>query len=142
MPRPAPVLYAEDEENDVFFMQEAWKRAEVRNPLIALPDGAAVIDYLNHLKPKPSLLLMDLKMPRTDGFAVLAWLKKRRKWRDSLPVIVLSSSGQEKDIKRALDMGAHEYLMKPNGMENLVAVVRALKHRWLEPLNKSLRDHE
>jgi DNA-binding response OmpR family regulator len=64
---------------------------------------------------------------------VLEWIQQRPRWRDGLPVIVLTSSGQESDRKRALDLGAHGYLIKPGDAEGLVAMVASLRARFLDP---------
>jgi CheY-like chemotaxis protein len=136
----SPVLLAEDEESDVLFMERAFAKAGVMNPLIAVHNGSQVVAYLDgegkyadRLKyPEPFLLLLDLKMPLMDGFEVLEWIQQKPRWRDGLPVIVLTASGHDPDLKRALDLGAHEYLIKPSDMHGLVTMVTALKLRWLE----------
>lgn len=134
-----PVLYAEDESSDAFFMQEAFSAASVANPLVTVPDGKRVLHYLQapadaaEKMRAPCLLLLDLKLPLMDGFEVLAWLRQQSRWRRRLPVIVISSSGQTQDIKRALDLGAQEYLIKPSDFNSLIPMVLELKRRWLEP---------
>jgi CheY-like chemotaxis protein len=135
-----PVLLAEDEGNDVLFMERAFTKAGVQNSLIAVRNGREVVAYLDgqgryadRLKhPEPFLLLLDLKMPLMDGFEVLEWIQEQPHWRDTLPVIVLTASGHDPDLKRALDLGAHEYLIKPGDMNGLVTMVTALKQRFLE----------
>jgi CheY-like chemotaxis protein len=137
----SPVLLAEDEEYDVEFMQHAFKKAGVSNALLVVRDGQETIAYLEGQGkyadrggyPEPFLLLLDLKLPILDGFDVLEWIQQRPRWRDGLLVIVLTSSGQEPDRKRALDLGAHGYLIKPGDAEGLVAMVMALKTRFLDP---------
>jgi CheY-like chemotaxis protein len=135
-----PVLLAEDEESDVLFMQRAFRKSGVRSSLIVVRDGRETVAYLEgqgkyadrQNYPEPSLLLLDLKLPVMDGFEVLEWIQERARWRDGLPVIVLTSSGQESDRKRALDLGAHGYLIKPADAEGLVGMVASLKARFLD----------
>ncbi|HWH72496.1 MAG TPA: response regulator [Candidatus Sulfotelmatobacter sp.] len=139
---PAPVLLAEDEEHDVFFMQRAFTYTSVAQPLIALANGQEVISYLAGQEayaerqhyPEPGLLLLDLNMPLVNGFEVLTWIRQHAPWRDSLPVLVLSSSGMETDKRKALELGAHEYLVKPSDFKGLLTLIADLKLRWLDPL--------
>jgi CheY-like chemotaxis protein len=145
----APVLVAEDDPNDVFLLRRAFQKAGVFNSVVIAHNGQEAIDYLrghgpyrnrsNH--PFPSLMLLDLKMPLVDGFDVLAWLNSHPLDRQ-LPIVVLSSSNQEKDIQRAQQMGAHEYRVKPQQFEDLVEIVKEVRSRWLGPdlKNKSAAD--
>src|SRR5690349_16355937 len=108
-PNPAFVLLAEDDENDVFLLRRAFNRAGITYPIIAVPNGEEVINFLlacvqnsgceHHTLPR--LLLLDLKMPLLNGFDVLSWLHERREFQ-YMPTIVLSSSNLDLDIKRAL----------------------------------------
>jgi CheY-like chemotaxis protein len=86
--------------------------------------------------PLPSLVLLDLKMPRLNGFEVLSWLRQQEPFR-RVPVVVLTSSNHQVDVKRAYDLGANSYLIKPVGFEALMEVARAIQHYWLK-LNEQL----
>ena len=137
-PRNKPVLLAEDDEHDVFFMRRAFERVGVAAPLQAVRDGQEAIDYLSGAGqygdrsryPFPCLLVTDIKMPRLDGFDVLAWLQQRPEFND-LPRLVVSSSCQESDLKYCLDLGARGYWMKPSSVEKLDEVVREWQHTFL-----------
>jgi len=139
-----PVLLAEDEAPDVYLMERAFRLAEVPNALMSVPNGQEAIWYLEgegpytdrSEHPEPCLMLLDLKMPLVDGFEVLKWIGEQKKLRDRLPVIVLSSSDHEVDVRKAFELGAHEYLVKPSEFEKLVAMVRDLKQGWLEPIRQ------
>ena len=106
--------------------------------LHAVTDGEEAIAYLQganlfadrELYPLPNLVVLDLKMPRLSGFDVLAWLRQEEKchW---LPVIVLSSSNHEADVKRAYSLGANSYLVKPAAFDTLVEIVNAIWQYWL-----------
>jgi DNA-binding response OmpR family regulator len=78
----------------------------------------------------PRLVLLDLKMPRLSGFDVLSWLRGEESFRE-LPVVILTSSSHESDIKRAYDLGAHSYLVKPVGFDALVELAKSLHVYWL-----------
>ncbi len=137
MAQPATILLAEDDDNDVFLMRAALKKAAVPAQLIVARDGQEALDYLGgngngapHPGHVPSLLLLDLKMPRLNGFDVLTWIESRPEL-SQLPVVILSSSSQESDIARARQLGADDYQVKPSDFHDLVSLVKALQVRWL-----------
>ena len=110
------ILLAEDQENDVILMRLAFERAGLKNPLFSVPDGAEVLEYLSGsgiysdrlAHPLPGLLLLDLKMPQVDGFAVLEWLQDKTQF-TRMVTIVLSSSNLKQDILRAKSLGIDDY---------------------------------
>ena len=132
------ILYADDEPDDVFFMRRAFEQAGIEQPLHTVHDGSEAIAYLSgqgqytdrKLYPLPSLILLDLNMPRSSGFDVLNWIRATPALA-ALPVLVMSSSGQECDIKCASLLGANGYLVKPGKPEDLLGIVTALKDQWL-----------
>jgi CheY-like chemotaxis protein len=138
MPNNPPILYAEDDEHDVFFLQHAFKTVGVTNPLHVVRDGREAIQYLSGAvrtsecsgHPLPRLIILDLKMPRITGIEVLSWLR-----RDShlppLPVIILSSSALPNDIERALALGANAFVVKPSSVEDRACLAECIKHFWL-----------
>ena len=131
------VLVADDDENDVFLLRIAFQKAGLPHTLIHVWDGEEAINYLrrktsrNANQTKPKLLLLDLKMPRVDGFDVLRWLQACPET-NSLPVVVLSSSTLPADKKKAKDLGAKDYFVKPSSIDELMTLVRALHERWLK----------
>jgi len=132
------VLLAEDDDNDVYFLERAFQQAQVSNPLCRVNDGVAAIRYLagdgeyadRTKHPMPGLLLLDLKMPRKNGFDVLEWVRKQPGLR-RLPVVILTSSKEEPDVNRAYDLGANSFLVKPVKFENLVEMIKTLSLYWL-----------
>jgi len=105
-------------------------------------DGQMVLDYLarsgefSDARDSPiSVLLLDLKMPRKNGFEVLRWVRQQSEFRQ-LIVIVFSSSGELADINQAYDLGANSYLVKPTGFEALINLVKTIEVYWLN-LNQS-----
>lgn len=136
-----PILYAEDEENDILFMERAFKLAGVQNPLITVANGQLAIDYLSDVATRephqlPCLTLLDLKMPLKSGLEVLKWIRSQPAT-CALPVIVLSSSDHDTDIHRAYIQGVNGYLVKPGNPRELETMVRALKDYWLT-FNRSM----
>jgi CheY-like chemotaxis protein len=131
------ILLVEDEENDVFFMQQAMQRAGVLNPIRIASDGQEAIDYFQGTGkfanrqefPLPCLVLLDLKLPRVMGLDVLKWIRQQPEV--SAIVIVLTSSREEADIEAAYRLGANGYLVKPPGASQLNDIARSIKHYWL-----------
>ena len=136
--KATPILVADDDENDVFFLRRAVARAGLANPLFVTRDGQQTIEYLGGTPPYhnrsqyplPGLLLLDLKMPRVNGFDVLSWLSQQPNLR-GMTIVVLSSSSHEEDIRRARELGAHEFRTKPSDFQKLVELVADLRKRWL-----------
>jgi CheY-like chemotaxis protein len=133
------ILVAEDDPTDAFFLQRAFGKTGVQVGLKFVRDGQEAIDYLRGeppfsdraAHPMPQLLLLDLKMPRLNGFEVLHWLKTQPGLRRLL-VIVFSSSAEVGDINRAYDLGANSYLVKPHATEQLLELVNRVEKYWLE----------
>ncbi len=132
-----PILVADDEEGDVMLLQIALKKAGVGSDLLVARDGQEAVDYLGgktlpgqpEAPARPKLFLLDLKMPRMNGFDVLEWLGDRPEYRD-LPVVVFSSSCNQEDVNKARQMGAREYLVKPSGIPALVNMMREVHARY------------
>jgi len=127
------ILHVEDDPNDTLLFQHACNKAGVLFDLQAVSDGDQAIAYLrgangfsDRMKhPFPRLILLDLKMPRVSGFDVLTWLRTDNSFKE-VPVVVLTSSNHDADVKRAFELGAKSYLVKPVGFEALVELVRTL----------------
>ena len=129
-----PVLYAEDEDNDAYLMQRAFSKAGVSNPLHVVVDGAAAIRYLSGdgeysdraKYPLPCLVLLDLNLPRQSGLEVLEWARAQSTLQ-GLPIVILTSSSQDRDIGSAYELGANGYLVKPPSSDRLIEIVTGLR---------------
>ena len=134
----SPILYAEDDENDAYFLNRAFKAAGVEHPLVIVTDGQEAIDYCvgrgayadRADYPLPYLALLDLNMPRKSGLDVLQWIRQESPLA-TLPVIILTSSLQDSDIDRAYRHGANAYLGKPSQPDDLIPLTKAIKDFWL-----------
>jgi CheY-like chemotaxis protein len=132
-----PVLHVEDRSEDVFLLKYAFQQAEITNWVQVVVDGQQAIDYLAGVGkfgdrkqfPLPCTVLLDLKLPHKMGLEVLEWIRQQPslKW---VIVIILSSSINEGDIRRAYSLGANAFLVKPADVNKLVDMCRALKHFW------------
>lgn len=115
-----PVLVVEDSEDDVFLLQRAFRNANLKNPIHFATDGEEALDYLSsigtvsdHARHQlPFLVFLDLKLPFKGGLEILEWIQEQS-FRDDLRVVILTSSGEERDIVKAYQLGASAYLVKP-----------------------------
>ena len=136
-----PVLYTEDDENDAFLVRHCWRRAALAHPLTIFSDGQQPIDYLaghgefadRAAHPWPALLLLDLNLPRKSGHEVLAWVRAQPQFAP-LPIAILSSSNQKKDLDRARALGATDYFVKPSNVTQLAALIAQIDRRWLQAM--------
>ena len=131
-------LLAEDSENGVFLMQRALQASGIPNPLQVVKDGAEVIAYLSgHNQyqnrseyPLPAVVLLDLNLPRKNGFEILEWMRTQPTLK-RIVVIILTASNRSADADRAYDLGANFYLTKPSKFDDLVKMTKCL-HDWLK----------
>jgi len=132
------ILLAEDNENHVLLIRRAFEQAGLVNPLYVVSDGEEVIAYLKgegkyanrEEYPLPCLLLLDLKMPRKDGFEVLEWLQSQPKL-SLLRTVVLTTSEELRDVNRAYKLGANSFLTKPIDFRDFVQLTAAVKGYWI-----------
>jgi len=132
------VLVADDDANDVFFLRRAFQKAGLACAVIEVSDGERAICYLSGSDgfsdrvrfPIPSLLFLDLKMPKVSGFEVLEWLQKHRGLA-TIKVVVLSSSNLPGDMQKARALGAHDYRVKPADIDDMITMVKDVASEWL-----------
>ena len=137
------MLLVEDDPNDILLIQRAFAKACLVNPLKVVRDGEEALNYLagsgefadRGRFPLPSLILLDLKLPRKSGLEILQWLRQQPVLKH-IPVIVLTSSKESSDVSRAYDLGANSYLVKPVGFEGLLELVKSIGMYWMI-LNKT-----
>ena len=132
--RPVEILLAEDNPGDVRLTREALRDASISNHLHVVSDGVETIAFLRHQDrygraPLPDLILLDLNMPRMDGRRALAAIKADPHLR-RIPVVILSSSQSELDIRMAYELQANCYVTKPTDFEQFISVVREIEQFW------------
>ena len=138
MNKPAQILLIEDNRMDIELTLDAFKEAHIANPIQVAPNGQEALDYLfgkgqyadRQQYPLPCLILLDLKMPRVDGFEVLRQVKAEPRIK-RIPVIILTSSKEEGDRALSYDTGANSYLVKPVSFEGFAEVVKQIHGYWL-----------
>lgn len=135
------ILYAEDDENDVFFMERAFSLLALRHRLRVVADGEKVLSYLNTASPGalPYCLLLDLKMPKMSGLEVLAWLRKEPRFA-TLPTVVFSSSTEKADLDFCRSHHANAFLAKPANAENLSPLIQRVLQALAEVRPKARTD--
>jgi CheY-like chemotaxis protein len=134
--------HAEDDENDMFFMERAFEKLNVEHPLRIVADGRQAIAYLSGTEPfsdrsenpTPCLVLLDLSMPGKGGLDVLQWVRTQPSL-SAIPVVVLTSSAQESDVHRAGLLGANGYMIKPGEPDELLNIVKEIHQYWLVEKN-------
>jgi CheY-like chemotaxis protein len=125
-----PVLVAEDSPPDFLLLEAAWKRAGNQPSLLCDPDGIALLQRLRLPGMRAALVLMDINMPRKNGLETLAEMKGDPRLA-STPVVVFSTSCDNDDLRRAYQLGASSYVVKPVGLPELVHAVTLLRTYWL-----------
>ena len=138
MPDNGLILIAEDQEDDILLIRRSLEKAGVRNPIHVVRNGEETIAYLKGEAKSaiqdecrvPSLLLLDLKMPRMDGFEVLRWIRQQPGLK-ALRIIVLTSSEDIRDVNLAYELGANSYMVKPMDFDQSVEICKFLKDYWL-----------
>jgi len=138
-PEEGVVLLADDREDDVILVREGFAHAGLNNPIYVVRDGEETIQYLGGMEkyadrekfPIPDLLLLDLKMPRIDGFEVLAWIRSQPDI-NTLRVVVLTSSADVHDVNKAYRLGANSFLVKPMEFKDYSTLSRIMAKFWFE----------
>jgi len=132
------VLLVDDSENDAMLMRAVFERAGFVEPLRFVRDGDQAIAYLRgdgvyrdrRQFPMPTVVLLDLNMPRKNGFEVLTWIREQPTLR-RMRVYIMSTSNRAQDIDRAYELGANSYLVKPTNLDGLMHMAKCLV-AWLK----------
>lgn len=132
------ILLVEDREDDILLIKEALKENRIINEIVVVRDGEEALDYL-FMKGKykgrdpdemPAVVLLDLKLPKVSGLEVLEKIREEERT-ELLPVIILTSSNEEKDILEGYKSGCNSYVRKPIGFNQFIEAVKQLGLYWL-----------
>ena len=131
---PIEILLVEDNEDDIILIEEAFAGAKMMNVINNVRDGEAALAYLRREGPyknaaRPGLILLDINMPKKDGFEVLEAIKANPQLQP-LPVIMLTTSDREEDVVRSYVYGACSYIRKPVSLERFIDVVKQFEVYW------------
>lgn len=133
--RPIDILMVEDNPHDVRLTVEAFKDAKVSNILSVAPDGEEALKFLRRegeyaRAPRPDLILLDLNLPKKSGREVLEEIKRDPDLK-RIPVVVLTTSGNEQDVLRAYELHVNAYITKPVDLDQFIKIVEAVEDFWL-----------
>lgn len=126
------ILIAEDDADDRFFLTEAVKETGYPCQLIFAHDGQHALQLLQGMASPPDLVLLDVNMPRLNGFEVLTKIRFSAAWK-SLPVLMFSTSNSADSKAKAQTLGADDYLVKPDRIDRLILLWQEVWNRWIQP---------
>lgn len=134
------VLLVEDDASDARLVQRAFLQAGLPVEVVRLSNGDEAVSYLagdspydnRNLYPMPSIVLLDIKLPRRSGLEVLRWVRGQQYSLKRLPIVMLTSSRHATDVNRAYDLGANSYLAKPDNTGDLSRLAQHFHEYWLQ----------
>lgn len=134
--RTITILLADDDADDRLLVREAFEENHLLNVMDTVEDGEELMDYLYRrgkygAATRPSMILLDLNMPRKSGLEALREIRADADLR-SIPVVVLTTSKAEEDIIRSYELGVNSFIVKPVTFESLVELVRTLGRYWFQ----------
>ena len=127
-----PILLVEDNPVDIDLTIRAFARHKLANPVLVARDGEEALAWIPRWddgETKPAVILLDLNMPRIDGLTVLKTLKTHPEHRD-IPIVVLTTSKEDRDISKAYELGANSYIVKPVDFDNFMDVAQQIELYW------------
>jgi CheY-like chemotaxis protein len=125
------ILLVEDNPDHAILTQRALMRGNTLNPVVVVEDGQAALDFLfDAARALPALVLLDIKLPKLDGLEVLKRLRANERTR-RIPVVILTSSDDERDLADSYDLGVNSYIRKPVDFEQFIKVARDVGLYWL-----------
>lgn len=127
-----PILLVEDNPVDVDLTQRAFKHRKLTNEIIVTRDGEEALNFIKKWEngePLPVVILLDLKLPKYSGIEVLTAIKSHKKFK-TIPVVILTTSSEDSDIKEAYNLGANSYIVKPVDFEKFVEVAAQIEIYW------------
>jgi len=136
MSEPIRILLVEDNAEDIELMLRAFKRRKLANPIAVARNGEEALDYVHQrgkfadAAPVPGLVLLDLRVPKLHGLEVLRELKRHPVYR-TIPVVVLTTSEEDRDIKASYELGAASYIVKPVEFDKFLEVIERIDLYWI-----------
>lgn len=132
---PADILLVEDNPGDIRLTREAFQEVQVHGNLHVVRDGDQALAFVHRQGayadvPRPALILLDLNLPKKNGFEVLAAIKAHESLR-LIPVVILTTSSAEEDIARSYELHANSYITKPADWDQFSAMIRSTAEYWL-----------
>lgn len=135
-PNNLAILLVEDNPQDVELTLRAFKKRKLANPVYVARDGEEALDYVHRRgafaeeAPVPGMVLLDIRLPRVDGIEVLRQMRAHPDYR-TVPVVMLTTSKEDVDIRRCYDLGANSYIIKPVAFDDFLGVVERIDLYWI-----------
>ena len=134
---PIDILLVDDNEDDIEITLRAFQKAKIKNNIFVVQDGQEALDFIYHQGeyqdqkkyPRPDIILLDINMPKMDGYQVLKNLKENEQY-NIIPIIMLTSSKDDEDIVKSYKNGAVSYIQKPVKFENFLKFVDGFNFYW------------
>ena len=123
------ILLVDDSDDDIFLVREAFKESGVAHRIDAISDGEQALNFLREDGNRPDVVLLDINMPRFSGFDVLEWVQSDPQLRE-IPIVMLTTSEQPEDVRRATEGGARDYFRKPVEFRQLRDLACRVLDRW------------
>ncbi|RCR70448.1 response regulator [Larkinella punicea] len=138
-PLNTSILIADDDADDRLLIEQAFRECNLTSELYFVEDGEQLMDFLYQREPyasalRPSLILLDLNMPRKNGIQALREIKANEQFRQ-IPVVVLTTSTAEEDILRTYDLGVSSYISKPFDFSTLLDITTTIKKYWIDTVS-------
>jgi len=132
----SPILLVEDNEDDILITKKAIEKRQIMNNLFVVHDGQEALDFLRRTgkyenAPRPGFVLLDLNMPKLDGFEVLKEIKRHPELK-SIPIIILTTSERDEDVSKAYALGCNSYIVKSVDFSKFINTVIEIRQYWLE----------
>lgn len=131
MPRQLRIIITDDDDDDRLLFKSAFTHRWAECDVTFAGDGVELLEHLETARSLPSLIFLDLNMPRMDGFATLHELRSKPAFR-SIPIIIFTTSSLPEHINRSYELGANSYLTKPPGYQQLIQVIDQIRAFWLD----------
>lgn len=138
-PEPVVVLMVDDDEEDAYATRRAFQEGKLANEFRHVKSGAELFDYLDNRgdfadrmeNPRPHIILLDINMPEVGGLEVLEALRKNPTYR-AIPVVMLTTSGHERDVLESYDRGANSFITKPVSVDGMLSVAQEFQSYWFQ----------
>ena len=125
------ILLAEDDEDDYLILRDAFGECPLDVELARVRDGEELLEYLEKAPLLPSIILLDLNMPRKDGREALKEIKSNEKWRH-IPVVALTTSNMQSDVRHVYQLGAANFIRKPSSYSEMLRAIAAFQDYWFK----------
>lgn len=124
------ILLVEDNEGDIILTLEALKETSLKNRVVVARNGEKALEMLEEMQQLPDMILLDINLPKVDGIEVLSTIKRDERFK-SIPVIMLSTSSSDVDIKASYENHANCFISKPVDLSRFMEVVKTIENFWI-----------